>query len=272
MRHLKKSLLFGAAAGIVLAGTAPAPDLALAQEAAVQEAPAKKLPKARDVLDRYLEAIGGRDAITSFTSSHTSGTFSVPSQNLSGNFDIYTADPDYGLMKVQISGIGQMTMGTGDGIAWSKDPMTGPMLLEGEQADQFADQADQRRALYLSENYKSMKVVDRVEFNGADCYKVELVRKSGLTSFEYFDAETGLMAGTESEQTTPMGKVPVVTTLTEYEQHGPVLVATHMSQKMMGMEQVMVLESVTFDEVDMEVFKLEPEIQALVDAKGKEKK
>src|SRR4051812_18527590 len=41
-------------------------------------APSTALPSARSIIDRYVEAIGGRKAILAHTSTHASGTMSMP--------------------------------------------------------------------------------------------------------------------------------------------------------------------------------------------------
>jgi len=55
-----------------------------------------------------------------------------------------------------------------------------------------------------------------------------------------------------------------MTTLGEYKPFGGVLTATMSHQKMMGLESVMTINSVSFDPVDPKVFDLPPQIAALV--------
>ena len=40
------------------------------------------LPAAREILDRHVKAIGGREAVLSHKSAHATGTFSVPSSGM----------------------------------------------------------------------------------------------------------------------------------------------------------------------------------------------
>src|SRR6476619_1014731 len=47
------------------------------------------LPSARSIIDRHVKAIGGRAAILAHTSSHATGTFSMPAQNITGALDVY---------------------------------------------------------------------------------------------------------------------------------------------------------------------------------------
>src|SRR5438045_6193200 len=47
------------------------------------------LPTARAIIDKYIEALGGRKAILAHTSSHASGTMTVQGSEITGGLDIY---------------------------------------------------------------------------------------------------------------------------------------------------------------------------------------
>ena len=72
-----------AAVGIMVA---PAPLTAQADTASASASVTVDLPDARDVIDRYIEALGGRDAILSHSQQHAVGTLSVPAQGVSGTW------------------------------------------------------------------------------------------------------------------------------------------------------------------------------------------
>ena len=45
---------------------------------------ASGLPNARDVINKYIKAVGGREAILAHKSMHGTGTVSVPAQGMTG--------------------------------------------------------------------------------------------------------------------------------------------------------------------------------------------
>ena len=68
-----------------------------------------------------------------------------------------------------------------------------------------------------------------------------------------------------------MGEVASVMTISDYKDFGGVLTATRQTIEAMGQTQVMVTESVTYDEIEADAFALPKVIQALVEAgKGSE--
>src|SRR5574339_831898 len=99
---------------------------------AVQEA----LPSARQIVDRHVAAIGGRAAIMAHTSSHATGTISIPSAGLSGPLEVFAARPDKSLLKMSLGGLGDLQEGFDGTIGWSISAMTGPTLLQGKQLEQ----------------------------------------------------------------------------------------------------------------------------------------
>ena len=64
------------------------------------QAPAKtetasELPDARELINRHVKAVGGREAILGHKSMHATGTLSVPASGISGPMEIFgAADPD----------------------------------------------------------------------------------------------------------------------------------------------------------------------------------
>ena len=57
---------------------------------------------AKAIIAKYVEAIGGRDAILKHRSCHWSGKFELPAQQVSGSLDVFGAQPHKQLLKVNI--------------------------------------------------------------------------------------------------------------------------------------------------------------------------
>src|SRR6476469_1680251 len=130
------------------------------------------LPSARSVIDRHVKAIGGRAAILAHTSSHATGTFSMPAQNITGALDVYGAKPDKSLVKINLGGIGDLVEGFDGTNGWILQPMTGPMLKEGHELDEKKFDAVFYSDLHEPGRYASMKTVEKMPFDGRPCYKV----------------------------------------------------------------------------------------------------
>ena len=163
--------------------TPPAPKPAPAAPAKTAEQ--GDLPSARSIIDRHIEAIGGRKAVLAHTSSHATGTLSMPSSGISGALDVYGAAPNKSLVKVNLGGIGDIVEGFDGTYGWALQPMTGPMLKQGKELDEKKFDADFYGDLHEPGRYVSMKTVEKTTFEGRPCYKVSLVRKEGGEDIEY---------------------------------------------------------------------------------------
>ena len=142
--------------------------------------------------------------------------------------------------------------------------MMGPMLKQGKELAEKKFDSDYYSDLHESERYASMKTVEKTTFEGRPCYKVSLIRKDGGEEIEYYDAETGLRAGTIQTRETPMGPMTATQVLSDYKKFGALLVPTTMKQTALNVEQVLKVTSVEFDNVPPSTFDLPAQIKALI--------
>ena len=252
-----------------LAAAIAAPAGAQTAQTAPKTTPAAKsdaaLPSARQIIDRHIEAIGGRKAILAHTSSYSKGTLAIPANGMSGSVDVYAAKPNKSLLKISIAGIGEVVEGFDGVVGWSMSPMTGPALSDGKVLADKKFDSDFYGDLHDDARYSSMKTVEKTTFDGRPCYKVALTRKGATTEdFEYYDIATGLKAGASGTRETPMGAVPSTQIQSDYKKFGDLLVPTTLKFSTMGVDQVFTFTSVELDKVDPAVFELPAQIKALI--------
>jgi hypothetical protein len=248
---------------VSLQAQAPAPAKAPADAKPAAVDPT--LPAPRDVIDRHVKAIGGREAVLSHKSAHATGTFSVPSSGMVGTIETFgAANPDRVLVRITIPGLGEMANGFDGSHGWAVTPMTGPMLQQGKELDQTRLDADFYGELRDPKKYASMKTLEKTTFEGRPCYKLSLVRKDGNQDFEFYDVDSGLRAGSINTRESPMGTVTTTSVETDYKKFGNLLQPTTLVQKMMGVEQKLTLSSIEYDTVSPSVFDLPPPIKALI--------
>jgi hypothetical protein len=222
------------------------------------------LPSAKSIIDRHVKAMGGRAAILAHKSTHAVGTISMPATGITGPIDVYAAAPDKSFVKISLGGVGDLLEGFDGTHGWTLQPMMGPMLKQGKELAEKKFDSDYYSDLHESDRYASMKTVEKTTFEGRPCYKISLVRKDGGEEIEYYDAETGLRAGTIQTRETPMGPITATQVLSDYKKFGPLLVPTTMKQTAMGVEQVLKVTSVEFDNVPPSTFDLPAQIKALI--------
>jgi hypothetical protein len=222
------------------------------------------LPSARSILDKHLAAIGGRQAVLSHKSTHATGTLSMPAAGVTGAVDIYGAHPNRTLLKVSLAGVGEVLEGFDGTHGWSISPMTGPMLLEGKQLEEKRFDSEFHGELRGDDRYVSLTTLERVDFEGRSCYKVRLVRKTGGEDIEFYDVATGLKAGSITSRETQMGTVTGTTVETDYKKFGNLLQPTTVRSQVGGLQQVITISSVDYDNVPVSTFDLPSGIKALL--------
>ena len=225
---------------------------------------AETLPPARQIIDRYIAAIGGRAAMQGQSSSHATGTISLPSAGMTGTVDVFAAKPNKSLVKMTLGGLGDVQEGFDGTVGWSMSAMTGPTVLQGKELEQKRFDADFFAELHSDDRYESLTTVEKASFEGRPCYKVRLVRKGGGEDFEFYDVETGLKAGSIATRDTAMGTFTGTTVETDYKRFGKLMQATTIKQTVMGLQQVITITSVEYDNVDPSVFEPPAAIKAIV--------
>jgi hypothetical protein len=252
------------AAGALLTALAmPVVDAAQPPAPAPAAQAAAPLPSADEILKKYRTAIGGEEAIRKHTSRSVKGTFEIPAQGMKGDLAVVAAAPNFIRVVVTLPGLGELQRGYDGKLGWSIDPAIGPRLLEGRELDEFRHSADFYDELHEPAKFKAITVVGRTEFEGHDVYELKLVRDSGFEYTEFFSVESGLMVGGKLNASSQMGQMPMTSVITEYKPFGGLMVPTVTRQRMMGLEQVMTVASVSFDAVDPKTFELPPAIAAL---------
>lgn len=246
-----------------LAAALPA---AAAQEAAA--AAPQDLPPARDLVARYVAAIGGRDAFMKHSHIRSIGAFEMPAQGIRGDLRVVQSRDGRSTMRISVPGMGELAGGFDGTVGWSMNPMQGPRMLEGKELAQLQEDAGFLTALRESPGIATMETVEKTAIGGDACYKVRITYKSGRTSFDCYSLATGLIAGTISVQESPMGVIEVTTTMSDWKEFGGIRFATRMSQSAMGQQQVLSISDVVFDDAaDSTAFELPEPIKAIAGQK-----
>jgi hypothetical protein len=234
----------------------------------VQAAPAARqdaaLPPARDVVARFVKALGGAAAYKAVKSARARGTMQIPAMKITGTVEVLTARPARHLARVTISGIGLVEQGFDGKVGWSINPIAGPSLMVGRELIENADGAWFDSPLHEPDHVKEMSTVGRVMFDGKPAYKIKVVLVSGGEQFEYFEVESGLQIGMEADRATPQGVLPLTHIFRDHKKFGSVLQASTMVERAAGIETVLTLTSVEYDVVPDDAFAIPAQIKALI--------
>lgn len=219
--HFKKPVLFVVAFAALAhapvawaqkpAKTAPKPPHAKTAPAAAN------LSKAEVILDKYVEATGGKAAYEKITSTSTKAAMTMTAQGLSGTMEGYAKAPNKIYVVQNFSGIGKVEQGY-DGITgWSKDPLSGLRTLDGTELAQLQSEALFNSPLRWRETARKTEMLGVKPVADKPAYVIRLTdKRTGKTRTEYYDTRTGLQVKSESTQESPQGIFPVETYYSDY--------------------------------------------------------
>lgn len=222
------------------------------------------LPSAQSIIDKHIEAIGGRKALQAHSSVAVKGSLTIPANGMTGTVEMFAARPNKSYTKTTVAGIGDIAEGFDGTTAWSMSPMTGPMLAIGEELAQRAFNSNFDRTLGMADAYESMKTVEKTTLEGRPVYRLELKRKGGATDIEFYDVETGLKAGGIVEVKNQMGTITATSTLSDYKKFGDILQPAVIKQVASGTQILLTFTEMVYDKVDPAVFELPAAIKALI--------
>ena len=219
---------------------------ALPALARAQGAPA--LPPAKQIIDRYINETGGNEW-RKHKSGRMKATAEVPGAG-SANVEVVAVFPTAVAQKMTLAGLGEISNGWDGTIAWSVNPMMGPQILTGAQADAMKEDADPENGMRVSPNIVSSETVEKASVNGVDCYKVKHTWKSGRVATDCYSVTDGLLVSTTSKQATQMGEVESTQYMANYKEFGGVKRPTQITQEAMGQRMVLTITSWEWDNVD----------------------
>jgi hypothetical protein len=221
------------------------------------------LPDAKEIVERYDQALGGREAILRHTSSTMRGTMEVHQSEkmVKLPFVYFAAAPYRRLERVALpNGAGDVLNGFDGETAWSFDPRAAPgdgaHIYTGNERLSMKRDADFYYPLTELSWFKSMETVGMEEFEGRPCYRLHGINNWDKSNDHFYDRETHLLAGYEFES--ELG--PTHEIFSDYTKVDGVLVPMKVTAKFKPKEaswtiaQVLIFESYTFNDVDPSVF------------------
>jgi hypothetical protein len=223
------------------------------------------LPEARALIERHIEAVGGREALAAKSDTLLEGEFSMPAAGITGDLTIAARATGEYAVRIQLPGMGEMRTGYGPIAAWSIDPFVGPRLLEGEELDAMVERVTPGAVLRDPEFVTRATTLEQTVLGGQACYRVELEWRSGRRTQDCYAVDSGLLVAMLSREVSPMGEVESVSLLGEYRQFGKLLQPTVTRVQAMGQEQVLTTNSIATGPVDADWFELPAAIRTLLE-------
>lgn len=181
-----------------------------------QEKAKKPSLTAEEIMEKHIEALGGRARREKNTSSVSKGTLVVSAQNIEAPMQIYQKAPNKRLMVFTVPGYGEMKNGFDGQVAWSQAPNQEAKELEGAQAANAKRDAVFNGELHWRETYPKVELGEMEKSGDREFYVIRATPKDGSARVLYYDAKTFLLDHLEATVESPQGSVTVKSFLSDY--------------------------------------------------------
>jgi hypothetical protein len=222
------AFLFAAPNGAAFAQEKTRP--AIATEAAAKSTAAE--PTVDQILDKYEQAIGGRQAVEKITSRVVKGSFELSAMGLKGEMELYIKAPNKSLRIQNLSGVGEMREGYDGKIGWAQTPIQGLREKSGAELAAVARASDIHAPIKIRQLNSTVELKGKEKVGDRETYVILATPAEGSPMKMYFDSQTGLIARTDTEGETPEGKFHVETTVDDYREVDGVKIAFTINQKL----------------------------------------
>lgn len=202
----------------------------------------------RAIFARYVEALGGEDALRSHRSKRMSGAFDLVAFGVSGEMEMVTAEPNLVSQNIELEGLGSITSGYNGEVGWSSNPMQGTIQLSGPMLDDMVRQAEYYLPMTYGDVFPQQETVQETTINGEAAFEVKLVDSSGGETIAFFSTVSGLMLRTETTVDSPVGPMPTQTDLFEYEMFDGENIPTALSVNQAGQQIEIQIDSVSYND------------------------
>ena len=194
--------------------------------AATEESPAAKpsLPTVDEVLAKYVQALGGEQALRKVTSRLITATWELPT-GPGGNTPVpaqlerYQKAPNL-TMSVNRTAMFTTAMGFDGTTAWLEDAKgvvtAAPPIDQGH----LKRSSDLYQSLDLKQQFSGLTVTGMEKVNGHDAYVVVGTPAGERPERLLFDTQTGLLLREEILVTTPIGDSPIAVEYEDYRDTG----------------------------------------------------
>jgi hypothetical protein len=172
-------------------------------------------PTAQQLIERYVEAIGGRSAWEKLKSRTSLGTIEIASMNLSGTVMIHEKSPSKILEAVILAG-SELQQGYDGSTGWSEDPQNGVREKTGIELAETKRDADFYHPLHLEKIYLKLDARGTEKIGAGDAYLVEGSLPEGGSDKIYFDKKSGLIVRVITMHHTPEGVETVQEDISDY--------------------------------------------------------
>lgn len=148
-------------------------------------------PTPEEIINHYLEAIGGEAALLKIKSRVSTGTVELP-LGLGGTVEIYEQAPNRSSVIMNLKGFGVVQQTSDGGLRWMQDPVRGYIGFPAGSQDATTD--DLHRELRYRSLIKTLRFARKDKVGDRDCFVLDRIAGGMVVEQLFFEVATGLLA------------------------------------------------------------------------------
>ena len=164
-------------------------------------------PTVKQILDRYVQAVGGADALMKITSRTVKGS-RIGADGVLVPEEVYQKAPDKLLTVTSYPNV-VFSNGYNGMAGWGHSSRDGATPLPDQLLAQLKRDAVFYKELKTQEIYSSLTLLGKASVRDADAYVIQATPADGPAEKLFFDVRTGLLVRRYTESDTPLGKLPL---------------------------------------------------------------
>jgi len=225
-------------------------------------AEAPKLESVEAVLTRYQQALGGVEAIRAVQSETRRAE--VESSAAPGKTKIlFYAKPFRQFVKITRPDGREITTGFDGAVSWTVTAEAASIdhdtPVESDRRD-----SDLQYALHQTDYFEKLEFAGVTDFEGCRCYWLRGTTHWGKNNNQFYDTETGLLAGYRFQQDARNSVAVTTLQFKDYKSFGGPLVATRLITRTGDAVRTISILSVSYEPVADSLFELPAPVRALL--------
>lgn len=220
-----------------------------------------QLKTAGAVLERYKQALGGVEAIRKVASETAHGELEGTGVEGKATFVSY-AKPFKQLFKLTRPDGTEIISGFDGKVSWAITPK-GASIDKDTPVESVRRDADLQYALHQPDYFRKLELAGTADFDGRPCYWLHGTTHWGKDNNQFYDVQTGLLAGYRFQSDDSSGALTVVV-FSNYKSFGGRLTPTKMTARSGKDFQTLTYTSLTYEPLPDSLFDLPPAVKALL--------
>jgi hypothetical protein len=212
--------------------------------------PSAPLPSVSQILDRYIEALGGVQALTKITSRIAKGS-RIGADGILVPEEVYQKAPDKILTVTSYKDV-VFSNGFNGKMGWGHSTKDGPLPLPDQAVARLRTDGVFYKELKTAELYSKLTLLGKVTIDNSEAYLIQATPVDGLPEKLFFDVRTGLLLRRYTETETILGKLPLQTDYEDYREidgvKQPFLIHWSLPGRIWGRKIDEIKQNVTLDD------------------------